>query len=159
MRFELIRSGRYNVQDSIMHSEESVDEDIQTWCKNYKKYRNITSAAAVLLMLYVIVLVISINIYTNFEVTCQHIDCTTKLVVSTTKYNRTECLQFEQFPLTEEMYAVTCREGDNEKLEINRFMKGERGLQYIRLNKTQWMYLKKSVRHIDKSFFEMQEIS
>jgi hypothetical protein len=65
------------------------------------------------------------------------------------------CSYVDQYPLSNEIYAMTCV-NETIQIDIRRFQSGKPGNEGITLSKTQWQYLKASVGHMDESILKAQ---
>ena len=146
-------------RDTIMSEDEdtTLSEQSDRICQNYQIHFKIIKLFAILLMLYTATTLVGVFAFASVGSDSQAIDCNTKIFAIPAE-NRTECTNFHKFPLTGEVYAIVCLTGDEVKVEINKFEHGKPGIVALRMNKRQWLYLKRSVRYIDLSILQLEKI-
>ena len=74
------------------------------------------------------------------------------------KMSNETCKPFHRFPLTEELYVTVCAERNPVLLQINQFENGEPSHRGVFLTKTQWLYLRRTELHIEKSIIDVERI-
>lgn len=68
------------------------------------------------------------------------------------------CEEFHRFPLTEELYITVCSENGRTLLHVNQHNGGQPGNCGVFVSKMQWLYLKRTESHIDKSIQELERL-
>jgi len=112
---------------------------------------------------FLIVFTVTISFTVTLIVTGNKKDCdfvdSELTVKKACVFNTFNCVPFHRFPLTEEVYVVVCvQENDVIALDIRHYVDQKRGLQGITLNQNQWLYLKSSVRHVDKALLDAKQL-
>ena len=140
-----------------INANETLVENCQDITDRFKIHFKVIRLFSVLLMLGITVTLVGVFAFISSTTKSEPIDCNMKIVAVSAE-NRTSCAEFHRFPLTEELYVIVCSIRDDISIEINQYEHGEPGPSAVQLNKQQWLYLKRSTGHIDRSLVELEEV-
>ena len=69
------------------------------------------------------------------------------------------CRPFHRFALSEELYISVCADKRPTLIQINQYVDRKPGACATFLTKTQWLYLKRTEGHLEKSIMEFENIT
>ena len=121
----------------------------------YKRIKVIKAVGGSLMLLTTLGCIVSI-VQLSFTPSVQKVtyNCSDTQSSPNSEKNTSICVTVQRYPLTNELYVTVCRRENAIYLKFEKHTKDE----YLDITTYQWLFLKRSVAHIDQSIHEAERL-